>query len=108
MTELEFHKKWHDNFEGYFFKELKFLELKLHGKLKFHKFEFQKNSRLYITNIFSKHWYMTIFATMFKSIASVTQHEEGIDQEILLVEVVMFNHAIPVRFCKQAIKERNV
>jgi len=43
---------------------------------------------------------MTIFATMFKSIASVTQHKEGIDQEILLVEVVMINHVLLVHFYK--------
>ena len=41
FQELEFHKKYHGKFEGYFFKELKFLELELHSKL-----EFQKGDRL--------------------------------------------------------------
>ena len=37
---LEFHKKFSGKFEGYFFKELE-----LHGKLEFHKLEFQKGGR---------------------------------------------------------------
>ena len=41
FLKLEFHKKWYNKFEGYFFKELEFLELKLYGKL-----EFKKNGRL--------------------------------------------------------------
>ena len=44
--EFEFHKKWHGKFEDYLFKELEFLGRKLHGKLKFHKLEFQKGGRL--------------------------------------------------------------
>ena len=48
--ELEFHKKWHDKFEDYLFKELEFLGLKLHDKLKFHKLEFQRGGKL--LNIF--------------------------------------------------------
>ena len=50
--ELEFHKKWHDKFEDYLFKELEFLGLKLHDKLKFHKLEFQRGGKL--LNIFPK------------------------------------------------------
>ena len=38
------------NLKTYLFKELEFLGLKLHGKLKFHKFEFQKGGKL--LNIF--------------------------------------------------------
>ena len=34
---LEFHQKFSSKFEGYFFKELKFTELELHGKLEFQK-----------------------------------------------------------------------
>ena len=34
---LEFHKKIYGNFEGNFFKELEFMELKLHSKLEFQK-----------------------------------------------------------------------
>ena len=44
--ELEFHKKQHGKFEGYFFKKLKFLYLELHGRFEFHKLEFQKGGRL--------------------------------------------------------------
>ena len=43
---LEFHQKFSGKFESYFFKELEFMELKLHGKVKFHKLEFQKRGRL--------------------------------------------------------------
>ena len=43
---LEFYQKFSGKFESYFFKELKFIELKLHGKVKFHKLEFQKRGRL--------------------------------------------------------------
>ena len=38
--ELKFHKKFFGNFEGYFFKEIKFI------KLEFHKLEFQKDGSL--------------------------------------------------------------
>ena len=37
LIKLEFHKKLHSKFEGYFFKELAFLVLKLHGKLESQK-----------------------------------------------------------------------
>ena len=43
---LEFHQNIFGKFEGYFFKELEFIELGLHGKLKFHKLEFQKSGKL--------------------------------------------------------------
>ena len=35
--ELEFHQKKFGNFKGNFFKELEFMELKLHSKLEFQK-----------------------------------------------------------------------
>ena len=35
--ELEFHKNISSKFEGYFVKNLKFLELEFHGKLEFQK-----------------------------------------------------------------------
>ena len=44
--ELEFHKKQHYKFEGYFLKILEYLELEFHSKLEFHKLEFQKNDKL--------------------------------------------------------------
>ena len=44
--ELEFHKKQHYKFEGYFLKKLEYLELEFHDKLKFHKLEFQKDGKL--------------------------------------------------------------
>ena len=48
--ELEFHKKIFSYFEGYFFKELKFIELEYHLELNFPKLEYQKNGRsLYIS-----------------------------------------------------------
>ena len=34
---FKFHQKFSSKFEGYFFKELEFLELELQGKLEFHK-----------------------------------------------------------------------
>ena len=37
---FEFHQKFSSKFEGYFFKELEFLELELQGKLEFHKLKF--------------------------------------------------------------------
>ena len=43
---LEFHQNIFGKFEGYFFKELEFLELKLHGKLEFYNIEFQKGNKL--------------------------------------------------------------
>ena len=39
-------KKFSAILKAIFFKELNFMELELHGKLKFHKFEFQKGGRL--------------------------------------------------------------
>ena len=42
----ETRKKWHNKFEGCFFKELEFLKLELHNKLKFYKLKFQKSDRL--------------------------------------------------------------
>ena len=44
--ELEFHRKQHCKFEGYFLKKLEYLELEFHSKLKFHKLEFQKSGKL--------------------------------------------------------------
>ena len=41
FQELEFHKKQHGKFKGYFFKEPE-----LHGKLEFHKLEFKKSKKL--------------------------------------------------------------
>ena len=37
---FKFHQKFSSKFEGYFFKELEFLELELQGKLEFHKLKF--------------------------------------------------------------------
>ena len=54
--ELEFHeiffikleiKNDTANLKAIFFKEFEFLELKLYGKLEFHKFEFKKGGRLF-------------------------------------------------------------
>ena len=42
--ELEFHQKNFDNFEGNFFKEIKFVKLEFDDKLEFHKLEFQKDN----------------------------------------------------------------
>ena len=44
--ELEFHQKNFGNFEGNFFKEIKFVKLEFNDKLEFHKLEFQKGIRL--------------------------------------------------------------
>ena len=44
--ELEFHQKNFGNFEGNFFKEIKFVKLEFNDKLEFHKLEFQKDNRL--------------------------------------------------------------
>ena len=46
--ELEFHKKIFSYFEGYFFKELKFMELEYHLELNFPKLEYQKMVDPYI------------------------------------------------------------
>ena len=43
---LKFHKKFFGKFEGYFFKELEFMELEYHGKLEFHELEYPKRGRL--------------------------------------------------------------
>ena len=43
--EFEFHQKIFGKFEGYFFKKLKFMELKYHWKLDFSKLEYPKSSR---------------------------------------------------------------
>ena len=44
--ELEFHQKNFGNFEGNFFKEIKFVKLEFNDKFEFHKLEFQKDNRL--------------------------------------------------------------
>ena len=50
--ELEFHQKNFGYFEGYFFKELKLMELEYHLELNFPKLEYQKSDRfLYISEI---------------------------------------------------------
>ena len=43
--ELEFHQKIFGNFEGYFFKELKYKQLKYPGKLNFSEFKYSKSNR---------------------------------------------------------------
>ena len=44
--ELEYHQKIFSKFEDYFKKKkLEFLELEFHGKLNFHKLEFQKSDK---------------------------------------------------------------
>ena len=43
--ELEFHQKIFGNFEGYFFKELKFKQLKNPEELDFSEFKYLKNNR---------------------------------------------------------------
>ena len=42
---LEFHEKIFDNFEGYFFKELKFKQLKYPEKLNFSELKYSKSNR---------------------------------------------------------------
>ena len=57
--ELEFHQKIFDNFEGYFFKELKFKQLKNPGKLDFSELKYLKNNRsLHIFEIVVN-WYIS-------------------------------------------------
>ena len=49
-------KKNSGNFVGNFFKNLEFMELKLHGKLEFHKHEFQNSDRLIYILVNSNIW----------------------------------------------------
>ena len=49
---LKFHQKFSSKYKDYFFKELEFMELKHHEKLKFPKFEYSKSYRsLHISEI---------------------------------------------------------
>ena len=56
---LEFHEKIFDNFEGYFFKELKFKQLKYPEKLNFSELKYSKSNRsLHIFEIVVN-WYIS-------------------------------------------------